>query len=228
MLAPAYNEEEVLGRYVGAVVAVLQPGWELLVIDDGSADNTGDIADRLAATHPQVRVVHHPHNRGLGAALATGFAEAAGDVIVAMDADLSHSPAQIPELVTACAMADAAFASRFVPGGAMEGVPALRRWISRIGNLAFRLVFWSPVHDMTTGFRAYQADVARALTITSSGFEAQLEVAVRLIQRRARIVEVPLRLRTRAAGMSKMRYLSLLPDYARAVLRLLRVRWGRA
>jgi dolichol-phosphate mannosyltransferase len=205
VLAPAYDEEPVLGTFVFAVLDVLQPGWELLIVNDGSADLTGELAERMAAEHETVRVVHHEVNRGLGAALATGFAEARGEIVVAMDADLSHPPAMIAGLVAACEDADAVFASRFVPGGGMEGVPWIR----------------------TTGFRAYRTDVVRSLDVTATGFEAQLEIAVGLIRKRARVREVPLMLVTRVAGVSKMRYLALIPRYARVVLRMLRVRWGR-
>ncbi|HSG80535.1 MAG TPA: glycosyltransferase family 2 protein [Acidimicrobiia bacterium] len=225
VLAPAYDEEPVLGTFVFAMLDVLEPGWELLIVNDGSADLTGELAERLAAEHESVRVVHHEVNRGLGAALATGFAEARGEIVVAMDADLSHPPAMIAGLVAACEDVDAVFASRFVPGGGMEGVPLLRRAISRVGNLVFRFLFWSTVRDMTTGFRAYRTSVMRDLELTAEGFEAQLEITVRLLRRRAAIREVPLLLSTRIAGMSKMRYLALVPRYGRAVVRLLRLRW---
>ncbi len=227
VLAPAYNEEAVVERFVETVLPCLQPDWELLVVDDGSTDRTPEILEGLAPRIPSLRVVAHERNRGLGAALATGFAAAGGGVVVTIDADLSHPVSLIETLVAACEHADAAFASRFIPGGDMASVAAARRWISRVGNIAFRALFWSPVRDLTTGFRAYRSEAVRGLELEGAGFEAQLEIAVRLIAGGARIVEVPLQLRTRAAGRSKMQYLRLIPAYGAIVPRLIRVRWRR-
>ncbi len=227
VLAPAYNEEAVIERFVETVRPLLQPDWELLVVDDGSTDRTREILEDLAPRIPALRVVAHDRNRGLGAALATGLAAAGGRVVVTIDADLSHPVSLIETLVSACENADAAFASRFVPGGDMASVAAARRWISRLGNIAFRALFWSSVRDLTTGFRAYRSEAVRRLELERAGFEAQLEIAVRLIAGGARIVEVPLQLRTRAAGRSKMGYLRLIPAYGRLLPRLVWIRWRR-
>ena len=220
ILAPCFDEQEVISRFIAEVFRVMPADWELLVVDDGSTDRTPELLRELAAHHPRLRVVTHPENRGLGAALQTGFRESAGEVIVTMDADLSHPLDLLPALVAACATADAAFASRFVPGGAMQGVPFHRRAVSTIGNAVLRLLFRSPVRDLTTGFRACRAEVIRGLEITSSGFEAQLELSVRLVRSGARIVELPLRLGGRAAGASKMRYAKLVPAYLGVIARL--------
>jgi dolichol-phosphate mannosyltransferase len=227
VLAPVYNEEDVIVQFVTTVAPALEEGWELLVVDDGSTDATPALLEELGGQHRSLRVVTHDHNQGLGAALATGFAAARKDVVVTMDADLSHPIARLPGLVAACRDSDAVFASRFVPSGSMVGVPRLRRWISRFGNLGFRLLFWSPVWDMTTGYRAYRRDVLSDLELTSAGFEAQMEISIRLISRGRRIAEVPLQLKPRVAGASKMRYLQILPLYARMTLRMLALRWWR-
>ncbi len=226
LLAPAYNEEAVIADFVPAAIGALHPGWELLVVDDGSTDATGDLLEKLAAGHPELRVVTHERNGGLGAALATGFAAAAGDVVVTIDADLSHPFDLLPALVAACETADAAFASRFVAGGGMPGVPLLRRAISGLGNLAFRALFRTRVRDLTTGYRAYRAAALRALDLRSTGFEAQLEISVSLVHAGCTIAELPLQLSTRAAGESKMSYLRLLRGYGSVVLRMFALRWG--
>ncbi len=226
ILAPAYQEEAVVGQFVEAALASLLPSWELLIVDDGSTDGTADTLSRLEEADPRLRVVTHERNRGLGAALASGFAAARGRIVVTVDADLSHPLELIPRLVAACNDADAAFASRFVPGGGMVGVPWLRAWLSRIGNLVFRLLFWTRLRDLTTGLRAYRTDLVRRLGFRAKGFEAQLEISVRLIRRGAHIAEVPLLLKDRAAGTSKMRYLPLIPKYGTTVVRMLWVRWG--
>lgn len=226
VLAPAYNEQEVIADFVRAAASVVEPDWEVLVVDDGSTDGTPDILLGLAGTHRELRVVSHPENRGLGAALATGFEAARGEVIVTMDADLSHPFELIPDLVAACAAADAAYASRFVPGGAMVGVPWSRRWISRLGNMVFRALFLTRVRDLTTGYRAYRTSAVRELSLRGQGFETQLEISIRLVHAKRQIVELPLRLTTRAAGESKMRYLNLVSTYGLMVLRMVALRWG--
>ncbi len=227
ILAPAFNEEAVIEDFMKGVLGVAEPDWELLIVDDGSTDRTPELVRDWARDHSEIRVATHPLNRGVGAALATGFAAAAGDVIVTVDADLSHPAYLIPDLVRGCREADAVFGSRYVPGGGMTGVPAFRRWISRFGNLGLRLLFRSPVRDLTTGCRAYRAETIRTLSIESNGFEAQLEIAVRLIGRGTRIIEVPLPLENRPAGQSKMRYLAVLPRYGLLLPKLLLIRWRR-
>ncbi len=224
VLAPAYNEEDVLEGFVQAATATLPGDWELLVVDDGSTDETPALLARLTIEHPSLRIVTHPVNRGLGAALATGFSAARGDVVVTIDADLSHPLALVPDLVAACETADAAFGSRFVPGGGMPDVPPLRRVISQLGNLGLRFLLRSPVHDMTTGLRAYRTPVARSATPASDGFEAQIEITVRLLAGGASIVERPLVLRTRAAGSSKMRYGPVIARYLRLLPSLVALR----
>jgi dolichol-phosphate mannosyltransferase len=227
LLAPAFNEAPVIEAFVATVLACLEPEWDLLLVDDGSTDGTSAILDRLQTESPQVHVVAHPQNRGLGAALVTGFSAATGDVIVTLDADLSHPLDLIPQLVAGTADADAVYASRFVPGGGMVGVPRSRAVISGAANRVLRRAFRSPVRDLTTGMRAYRRASVSQLPINATGFEAQLEITVRLVTAGARIDEVPLLLTVRAAGESKMRYGSLIPRYGRAVVRLLWLRWGR-
>jgi len=225
VVAPAYNEQAVIARFVEDVCPVLGDTDELLVVDDGSTDQTPGLLADLAATYERLRVITHPVNRGLGAALATGFAAASLDVVVTMDADLSHPKELIPVLVMSCETADAAFASRFVRGGAMDDVPRLRAWISRTGNALLRVLLRVPVHDMTTGFRAYRRASVEGLSLRGTRFETQLEITVRLVHNKARIVEVPFALRPRAAGESKMRYLSLLPAYGAMTMRMIGLRW---
>ena len=225
ILAPAYNEEAVIRSFVGTVTDRLGEGWDLLIVDDGSTDRTAEILAELESTEPFLQVVTHPVNRGLGAALRTGFGAARGEVIITTDADLSQPVDLFEPLVAGCDSADAVFASRYVTGGAMVGVAWWRKIISEVANFVLRLAFRSPVRDLTTGFRAYRADAVRSLPLTGTGFEAQLEITVRLLAAGRRIVEIPLVLTSREAGTSKMRYLRLVPCYARTSLRMLALRW---
>jgi len=227
VLTPAFNEEDVIERSCREILRVLPDDGELLVVDDGSSDATATILAAAAEADGRIHVVTHATNRGLGAALSTGFAHATGDVIVTMDADLSHPVALIDELVSACAVADAAFASRYVAGGGMKGVPWWRQAISRTANGVLRRLLRMPVRDLTTGYRAFRAEVVRGLPLQSTGFEVQLELSARLVASDCKIVEVPLVLEQRAAGMSKMRYFRLIPRYARAFALARRLRRGR-
>ena len=225
ILAPAYYEEDAIDQFVNAVMPHLEDDWEILVVDDGSADSTPQRLEALAAANPRLRVVTHEQNAGIGAALATGFAAIPDGIIVTMDADLSHPLDLLPELVAGCATADACYGSRFVPGGGMVGVPLWRSAISRVANVILRAAYRSPTRDLTTGYRAYRAEAVHGLDLVGEGFETQLEITIRLIAAGKTITEVPLVLTTRVAGESKMRYLSLIPAYGLMSLRLLGLRW---
>ena len=225
ILAPAYNEEDAIDQFIGAVMPHLEDDWEILVVDDGSTDSTPQHLEALAAENPKLRVVTHEQNAGIGAAVATGFAAIPDGIIVTMDADLSHPLDLLPDLVAGCETADACYGSRFVPGGGMVGVPLWRSSISQIANIILRAAYRSPTRDLTTGYRAYRAEAVHDLDLVGEGFETQLEITIRLIAAGKTINEVPLVLTTRVAGESKMRYLSLIPPYALMSLRLLTLRW---
>ena len=225
ILAPAYNEEDAIDQFANAVMPHLEDDWEILVVDDGSTDSTPQRLEALAATNPKLRVVTHPQNAGIGAAIATGFAAIPDGIIVTMDADLSHPLDLLPDLVAGCETADACYGSRFIPGGGMVGVPLWRSVISQVANVILRAAYRSRVRDLTTGYRAYRAEAVHDLDLVGEGFETQLEITIRLIAAGRTITEVPLVLTTRVAGESKMRYLSLIPAYAMMSLRLLSLRW---
>ena len=225
LLAPAYNEEAVIEDFVKQATATLQAGWRLMVIDDGSEDRTAQILRELEKGEPRLQVVSHDGNQGLGAALATGFRTAPKGIVVTMDADLSHPFGLIGDLVEGCSRCDAVFASRYVAGGGMEGVPRFRVVISRVANGLMRVLFGTRVRDLTTGFRAYRTDVVALDRIEAKRFDAQLEISIRLIADGRDIAEVPLILKTRQAGESKMSYLRLVKPYSRTILRMLILRW---
>jgi len=227
VLAPAYHEEAAIDLFVSEVSDRLEDGWGILIVDDGSQDSTPERLRQLSNGNPRLRVVTHPQNLGIGSALATGFAAIPDGVIVTMDADLSHPLDLLPDLVAGCASADACFGSRFVPGGGMVGVPLWRSSISKLANFILRALYRSPTRDLTTGYRAYRADAVHDLELIGTGFETQLEITIRLLTAGRTINEVPLVLRTRVAGESKMRYLQLIPAYGAMAFRLLGLRWRR-
>ena len=205
---PTYNERENLSQIV---TAVSSQGYRVLIVDDSSPDGTGALADEMAVLDPLISVLHRAEKQGLGPAYASGFDQAlseGAEVVVEMDADFSHDPADIPRLIEAVdGGADVAIGSRYVPGGSTPDWPLHRRLISRGGNLYARLMLGIPVRDATAGFRAFRAGALRSLpyrTAEASGYGFQVEMALRAHQQGLAIVEVPITFRDRALGTSKM------------------------
>jgi dolichol-phosphate mannosyltransferase len=205
---PTYNELENLPQIAPSIVA---HGYRLLIVDDGSPDGTGALADRRAADDPVISVLHRPRKEGLGPAYAAAFDHAlaeGAEVIIEMDADFSHDPADLPRLVAAIrAGADLAIGSRYVPGGSTPDWPIVRRFISRAGNIYARMMLGLPIRDATAGFRAFRAEALRALPYRearASGYGFQVEMAWRAHQRGLAITEVPISFRDRTRGTSKM------------------------
>lgn len=208
VVIPTYNEAQNLELIVKAV---RNHGYGVVVVDDNSPDGTGALADNMAAMDDEVRVVHRARKEGLGPAYAEGFAKAQSDgaaIICEMDADFSHDPEKLPELVDAInAGAGVAIGSRYVPGGSVPGWALSRRLISRLGNWYARTMLSTPIRDMTSGFRAYGSQVLSTLepaTCEASGYGFQVEMARRAHDSGARVVEVPITFRDRLRGDSKM------------------------
>lgn len=208
VIVPTYNEVENLESIASAVRA---HGYRLLIVDDGSPDGTGEIADALAAADDGVAVLHRDSKAGLGKAYAAGFTRALdldGRVLCEMDADFSHDPADLPRLIAAIdAGADVAIGSRYVPGGGADDWPWFRRAISSGGNRYAALMLGIKVKDATAGYRAFRADAIRSLhpeTCDASGYAFQVEMAWRASEAGLKITEIPIRFRDREAGTSKM------------------------
>lgn len=183
VIVPTYNEAENLEAIAAAVRA---QGYRLLVVDDGSPDGTGEIADELVSTDDGIAVLHRESKAGLGKAYAAGFARAlelGGEVLCEMDADFSHDPADLPRLIAAIDEgADLAIGSRYVPGGGADDWPWHRKAISSGGNRYASLMLGIKVKDATAGFRAFRADAIRRLkpeTCDASGYAFQVEMAWR-------------------------------------------------
>ena len=161
------NERQNLETIAGRVRAAL-PEADLLVVDDNSPDGTGDIADKLAEADPHVQVMHRTDKAGLGKAYVAGFSwalERGYGVLVEMDADGSHDPAQLPALLAALEHADLVVGSRWVKGGTVLNWPKSRELLSRGGNSYCRMMLGIPVHDATGGFRAYRASTLRDISL---------------------------------------------------------------
>jgi dolichol-phosphate mannosyltransferase len=209
MVVPTYNEADNLAWIVGRLRSAV-PDVDVLVVDDGSPDGTGAIADALAAEDPQVGVVHRTAKAGLGAAYLHGFAvalERGYDVVGEMDADGSHQPEQLPAMLAALEHADLVIGSRWVPGGSVVNWPLTRKALSLGGNLYARAALGLRVHDVTAGFRLFRRTTLEAIdlgSVESSGYCFQTDLAWRTAQAGQRIVEVPIEFVERVRGESKM------------------------
>jgi dolichol-phosphate mannosyltransferase len=203
---PTYNERENLEAMVRAL-----GGYDVLVVDDDSPDGTGEIADRLAAELANVSVLHRPRKEGLGPAYLAGFRRAlaeGAELVLEMDCDFSHDPADVARLVAAVEDgADLALGSRYVPGGSVADWSPARRLVSAAGSLYARLVLGVPVRDLTGGFKCYRRRVLESIGmdgIGSKGYAFQIETTYRTLRRGFRVVEVPIAFTDRTEGSSKM------------------------
>ncbi len=210
VILPTYNEAENVERLVGAVRERLPESRRVLIVDDNSPDGTGDLADGLAADHDDVTVLHRPHKEGLGPAYLAGFREAlagGAELVIEMDADFSHDPAYLPQLLRAAEDADLVLGSRYVPGGGVTEWGKMRRFISKRGSGYARRMLGVRVRDLTGGFKCFRREVLEAIdldSITSRGYAFQVETTYRAIQAGFRVVEVPIVFRDRREGNSKM------------------------
>jgi dolichol-phosphate mannosyltransferase len=211
VVLPTYNERENVERMVAAILEAL-PEARLLVVDDGSPDGTGQLADTLAAAEPRIHVLHRPGKQGLGVAYREGFRWALDQpevrAVVQMDADFSHDPKDLPRLLAPLmADADLVLGTRYIRGGGTVGWPLHRQLISRAGTLFARTVLLLPYHDLTGGFKAWRRELLEAIRLreaSATGYGFQIETTWWAHRRGARIREIPIIFRERAAGHSKM------------------------
>ncbi len=208
VILPTYNEAENLPLMVEQLLA--QP-LDVLVVDDGSPDGTGGIADGLARDHPdRVSVIHRSGKMGLGSAYIAGFKQAlaAGYAyILEMDCDFSHDPAYLPKFLEAIQHADVVLGSRYIPGAGIPNWNVIRRMISRGGNIYARTILGLPYQDLTGGFKCYRRKVLETLNLQgaqSNGYSFQIELTYRAHQHGFRITEIPIIFHDRRVGTSKM------------------------
>jgi dolichol-phosphate mannosyltransferase len=215
LILPTYNEAENLDAIVAASGEVLQSaapeGFRVLVVDDGSPDGTGRLADALAAEKAWLEVLHRTEKNGIGPAYLAGFRHAldrGAGYLMEMDSDFSHDPADLARLLEAVhAGADLALGSRYVPGGGVTDWGLLRRLVSEGGSTYARLVLGLQVKDLTGGFKCFRREVLEAIHfdgVRSQGYAFQVELTYRAIQAGFRVVEVPIVFRDRQQGESKM------------------------
>lgn len=210
IVTPTYNERYNLPLFVRATLEVA-PGAHILVVDDGSPDGTGEIADQLAEEDPRIRVMHRAGKQGLGTAYVQAFQrglEQGYRWFFEMDTDLSHDPNYLPAFFAALEEGyDLVVGSRNIPGGGVEGWGLGRHVLSKGGSLYSRLILGVSVKDLTTGYKAFSAKALRTIdlaSIRSNGYSFQIETTYRAINRGLRVKEVPIVFVDRRAGESKM------------------------
>jgi dolichol-phosphate mannosyltransferase len=204
---PTYNERENLERMVRAL---REQGVSVLVIDDNSPDGTGELADSLARELDGVEVLHRPQKEGLGPAYLAGFRRALGsgaELILEVDCDFSHDPADVPRLIEAAGQADLVLGSRYVPGGSVRNWGLIRRVVSAGGSLYARVLLGVAVRDLTGGFKCFRRVVLEAIdleAISSRGYAFQIETTYRALRAGFRVAEIPITFVDRELGGSKM------------------------
>jgi dolichol-phosphate mannosyltransferase len=208
---PTYNERENLAPMVAALGEVLRDGDRVLVIDDGSPDGTGELADRLAEELAFVDVLHRSRKEGLGPAYLAGFHQVlAGnaELVLEMDCDFSHDPADVQRLIAAVEEgADLALGSRYVPGGGVRDWGIIRRFISRGASVYTGLFLRMGVSDPTGGFKCFRRRVLETIdldAIDAKGYAFQIETTYRAKRAGFRVVEVPITFADREHGRSKL------------------------
>ena len=213
LVLPTFNEAENIEPIVRAALPQLASSGlphRILVVDDNSPDGTGAIADRLAGEIDEVEVLHRDRKEGIGPAYLAGFAHAlasGADLLLEMDSDFSHDPADLPRLIAAAEDADLVLGSRYVPGGGVVDWGLVRRALSRGGSWYARLVLRVAVRDLTGGFKCFRREVLERLDLDSihaEGYGFQIELTYRALRAGFRVAEIPIVFRERQAGTSKM------------------------
>ena len=209
IVMPTYNEAENITRIVPEVLQVV-PSVHMLIVDDGSPDGTGELADELAGEDERVHVLHRQEKQGLGRAYVAGFRwalERGYDAMIEMDADFSHQPRYLPTMIGTLGHAHVCIGSRYVEGGGTENWGLLRKFISRGGGMYARAVLGVKIRDLTAGFIAWRREVLERLPlddIDASGYGFQIEMKYRAVREGYTVEEIPITFPDRTHGESKM------------------------
>jgi dolichol-phosphate mannosyltransferase len=229
VVVATYNERENIRALAEAILELAAPGLDILIVDDNSPDGTGTIADELAATRPEVKVLHRERKLGLGSAHCAGIEHARRggyDYVVTMDADFSHDPKYLPPLLEGMGEKDVMIGSRYVAGGATRNWGPARRLMSRGANAFVRLMLGLEPRDCSGGYKCYRVALVSRIDpgeIISRGYAFQEEMLYRCQLLGARIGEVPIVFENRRLGQTKMSLREVWGLWAT----VLRLRWRR-
>jgi dolichol-phosphate mannosyltransferase len=207
---PTYNEIENIKPLIDSIMSVVPSNVEVLVIDDGSPDGTGQLVDTIGKQNPRVHALHRPKKMGLGTAYVNGFKwglEKGFDALIEMDADFSHDPKYLPKMLELLEKNDVVIGSRYVSGGGTLNWGLGRKFISRGGSFYSRMILSAPIRDFTGGFNGWRRKVVESVaidTLRSDGYSFQIELKYRAFVRNFRITEFPIIFEDRKVGKSKM------------------------
>ncbi len=230
VIVPTYNEAENLPKLVSALFALPTPGLKILIVDDNSPDGTGRLADELAEHHPdRISVIHRTGKLGLRTAYLDGFKQAiaqGAEAIGQMDADFSHDPNTLVEMIAALENADVVLGSRYISGGSVDRQwPLWRKWLSAFGNTYARTLLRFPLRDVTTGYRLWRREALQGMPLNrihANGYVFLVEMAYMAFCLRYRFAQVPIYFADRRWGKSKMSF----KIQIEAALRLWQVKWN--
>jgi dolichol-phosphate mannosyltransferase len=218
IVIPTYNEKDNLELLVKSIYTLQIPNVRIMVVDDSSPDGTGLLAEKLGSGYP-LSVVYRPEKGSLGGAYTLGFQEAlkhTPDYIIQMDADLSHDPATIPDILKKIESCDVVIGSRYVHDGRIEKWGAIRKGLSYFGNLYSRMLLGVPYYDMTTGFKCYRREALEKILmrpLSARGYDFNIEVVYRAHCEKLRIVEIPIVFTERKRGRSKISLINIVESF---------------
>ena len=224
IILPTYNEKENLAGIVNEIFKQGVAGLRIIVVDDNSPDGTGRLADELASQEKRLTVLHRPVKEGLGRAYIAGFRQALADpdcrLIFEMDADWSHQPKYLPELIRAAEHYDLVLGSRYILGGGVENWGWLRRQISQLANRLARWILKVDLKDLTGGFKCFHRQVLEAIDfsrVESAGYNFQIEITYKALKLGFKIGEVPIKFVERRSGKSKFSLLIMLESFIKVI-----------
>lgn len=227
VVVPTYNEKDSLRELVEQIFTIRITNLDVLVVDDNSPDGTGALADSLSKKYP-LRVIHRKEKQGLGKAYMQAFSEILAlpsgqrpDLIIQMDADLSHNPSDIPRFLERIETCDIVLGSRYVPGGNIENWDMFRRFISRFGNIYAAYILNLPYRDLTGGYKCFRIKVLQTLNLTavsSIGYNFQIEMTYLANKKGFRICEIPILFTERKTGVSKFNIGIMLESFWKVIL----------
>lgn len=206
---PAYNERANIQEIIKKLIFLSIDNFHIIVVDDNSPDGTGEIVEEMKKEYPDIVIIHRNEKRGLGTAYVEGFQKAlslGADIIFEMDADLSHDPKYIPQMLEIIKEYDLVLGSRYIQGGGTQNWNFFRRLISRFGNIYAKKILGIPIHDLTSGFKCYKRKVLENIdlnSLSSVGYNFQIETTYRAYKKGFRIKEIPIIFTERKEGKSK-------------------------